>query len=233
MNIFIYSDESGVLDPKHNDFFVFGGIVFLSKDDRDVCSRKYIHAENTIRNIEHKDSSYEVKASNITNKSKNKLYRSLNQVEKFAVIINQKKLHSTLFDNKKSKQRYLDWAFKMAIKDKFVELISRGLINAKDVENLYFFVDEHTTATNGIYELREALEQEFKYGTYNFDWMHYYPPIFPNLKQVNVTFSNSEKTTLVRAADIVANHVFYLSNNFDLPLQQKNNLHIMYHPKIK
>ncbi len=109
----------------------------------------------------------------------------------------------------------------MAIKDKFVELISRGLINAKDVENLYFFVDEHTTATNGIYELREALEQEFKYGTYNFDWMHYYPPIFPNLKQVNVTFSNSEKTTLVRAADIVANHVFYLSNNFDLPLQQK------------
>ncbi len=90
MNIFIYSDESGVLDPKHNDFFVFGGIVFLSKDDRDVCSRKYIHAENAIRNIEHKDSSYEVKASNITNKSKNKLYRSLNQVEKFAVIINQK-----------------------------------------------------------------------------------------------------------------------------------------------
>ena len=29
MNIYIYSDESGVFDKEHNDYFVFGGLIFL------------------------------------------------------------------------------------------------------------------------------------------------------------------------------------------------------------
>ena len=47
MNIFVYSDESGVLDKAHNDIFVFGGIVFLSKDERDIAARKYSAAERS------------------------------------------------------------------------------------------------------------------------------------------------------------------------------------------
>ena len=35
MNIFVYSDESGVFDVAHNDFYVFGGILFLSKNEKD------------------------------------------------------------------------------------------------------------------------------------------------------------------------------------------------------
>ena len=38
MNLFVYSDESGVFDHKHNDLFVFGGLVFLSKEDKDITS---------------------------------------------------------------------------------------------------------------------------------------------------------------------------------------------------
>ena len=150
MNIFIYSDESGVLDKQHHQFFVFGGVVFLSKEDRDLWTRKYVAAEHTIRQIESKNDHEEVKASNITNKSKAKLYRSLNKVEKFGIVIRQQLLHDSLFRNKKGKQRYLDWAFKMSAKIKFEELISEGKINPEKVENLYFFVDEHTTATNGL-----------------------------------------------------------------------------------
>ena len=52
MNVFVYSDESGVFDKFHNDFFVFGGLMFLSKDDRDVWSRKYIAAEKSVRSSE-------------------------------------------------------------------------------------------------------------------------------------------------------------------------------------
>ena len=52
MNIYIYSDESGVFDQKHNDFFVFGGLVFLDKESRDNETRKYMHAERVIRDIE-------------------------------------------------------------------------------------------------------------------------------------------------------------------------------------
>lgn len=49
MNIYIYSDESGVFDYLHNDIFVFGGLIFLSKEEKDIASRKYIHAESKIR----------------------------------------------------------------------------------------------------------------------------------------------------------------------------------------
>ena len=68
---------------------------------------------------------------------------------------------------------------------------------------------EHTTATNGRYELREALEQELKTGTYNMDYSLFFPPIFTNLKSVQLTFCDSKTTTLVRAADIIANRLYY------------------------
>jgi len=38
MRIFIYSDESGVFDKKHNDLFVYGGIILLSKEQRDQAA---------------------------------------------------------------------------------------------------------------------------------------------------------------------------------------------------
>lgn len=49
MNIFVYSDESGVLDKAHNEIFAFGGLVFLSKDEKDIASRKYHAAERCVR----------------------------------------------------------------------------------------------------------------------------------------------------------------------------------------
>ena len=72
-------------------------------------------------------------------------------------------------------------------------------------------MDEHTTATSGKYELREALEQEFKNGTFNYNWAKFYPPIFPQLEGVELKFCNSSKATLVRAADVIANKIYYLA----------------------
>lgn len=230
MNIFVYSDESGVFDKFHNDFFVFGGLMFLSKDDRDVWSRKYIAAEKSVRSSEKMRTDIEVKATTISNKSKSKLYRSLNQAEKFGVVVKQKKLLDSLFDNKKGKQRYLDWAYKMSVKTKFLELIRNGQIVADNITGIYFFVDEHTTATNGIYELQESLEQEFKYGTYNYDWMTFHPPIFPNLQIVKVEYCNSSTKTLVRAADIVANHIYHEATENSGVVQNSNKLVLYYHP---
>ena len=31
MDIFVYSDESGVFDVSHNEYFVFGGLILLGK----------------------------------------------------------------------------------------------------------------------------------------------------------------------------------------------------------
>ncbi len=34
MNIYVYSDESGVFDKEHNDCFVFGGLILLGTEDK-------------------------------------------------------------------------------------------------------------------------------------------------------------------------------------------------------
>jgi len=231
MNIYIYSDESGVLDKQHNRYYVFGGLIFLSPSERETCSRRFKAAEKNVRLSEKIKPKTEVKACNIKPKSKNKLYRILKTEERFGVIINQKKLvKNELFSNKKSKQRYLDWAYKMAVKTKLQEMISQGIIDPQEVESISFFVDEHSTATNGWYELRESLEKEFKIGMWNYEHMTFHKPLFPSVKSINLQYCNSAKTTLVRAADIVANHIFYFANKNSGIINNENKLHIFYHP---
>lgn len=223
MDIFIYSDESGVFDVAHNDIFVFGGLIFLSKDERDRCARMYSSAENIIRQKENKTKAQEIKATTISNSSKGKLYRSFNNWEKFGVVINQNKILPSIFLSKKSKQRYLDYAYKIAVKRKFEALICSGDISPNEIKHLFFYVDEHTTATDGLYELKEGLEQEFRFGTYSMNYSIFYPPIFPFLQSVDVSFCNSASNTLVRAADIVSNKFYYQAQNNNIP---KSNEHL-------
>ncbi len=209
MNIYVYSDESGVFDKEHNDVFVFAGLIILGSESKEMWSRKYSAVEKITRKNEGLSSDCELKASKITNKAKGKLFRSLNDCEKFCGIINQERVLDQIFTSKKDKQRYLDYAHKITVKRAFERLIKNGKITPESVERLYFYIDEHTTATNGRYELKEGLEQEFKFGTYNWRYDKYFPPIFPNTKEVNLEFCNSKSKLLIRASDIVANKVFY------------------------
>lgn len=227
MDIFIYSDESGVFDKQHNDLFVFGGVILLSKSEKDICARKYVTAEKVIRTKENFKAEDEVKATTVTNSDKGKLYRSLNHIEKFGVIINEKQVLNNIFGAKKSKQRYLDYAYKIAIKRKFENLISRGLIEPNKVTALRFYVDEHTTATDGRYELKEALEQEFKMGTYNWNYSKFFPPLFKKLETVELQFCNSTTVTLVRSADIVANKLYYCAKTNTIDTIKKENFNII------
>lgn len=213
MNIFIYSDESGVFDVKHNDYYVFGGLIILGKREKDKWSNNYIAAEKTLRQKLNVPYHTEIKASTISNSEKNKLYRALNQCYKFGGIINQKNVHERIFDSKKDKQRYLDYVYKLSVKSALNKMIDNHIINPSQVERLYFFVDEHTTATNGKYELKEALEQELIRGTYNYHWDIFYEPLMPGVQSVDLKYCNSASTTLVRAADIVANRLYYIANN--------------------
>ena len=201
MNLYIYSDESGVFDKVHNDIYVYGGVLFLSKEDKDINARKYKHVEKVIRKSKGYYNNIELKACILENKEKSKIYRSLNKCIKFGVIVNQKNIRDEIFANKKSKQRYLDYAYKIGLKRMFEKLICEGIISADEIENIYIYVDEHTTATDGRYELKEGLEQEFKLGTFNYT--------FKNIKSVNVNYCNSNSVTLIRAADIIANSIYY------------------------
>ena len=213
MNIFVYSDESGVFDKVHNKYFVFGGLVFLSKDERDVAGRRYIGAEKVIRQSGRYDKGTELKAATINAKEKGKLYRSMNPYYKFGVIVEQSKVMDSIMADKKSKQRYLDFVLKIGVKKLLQRLIAEKVILPEEVEGMYFFVDEHTTSTNGRYELRESLEEEFKRGMFSHNFVTFFPPLFPQLKHLDLEFCNSATKTLVRAADIVANRVYHYAVN--------------------
>ena len=230
MNIYVYSDESGVFDRYHNDKFVFAGLIFLDKTSKDKMSRKYSKAEKDIRKNSRYTPEDELKASIISNKEKSKLYRSLNQCYKFAVVVDQKRVNIQIFNSKKDKQRYLDYVYKIAVKRALQNMIQRNLIVKNDVERMFFYVDEHTTATNGRYELKEGLEQEFRYGTYNTNYSIYYEPIFPSLKELKLEYCNSSSKSLIRAADIVANNVYHKAVTDQDIWEINRNMHVIIQP---
>lgn len=208
MDLYIYVDESGTFDKNHNKIFVFGGVIFLGKKDRDIAIREYCHVERTIRGNGKYIKNQELKACIITNKEKGKIFRSLNKQIKFGVVVHQRCLLDRIFDTKKDKQRYLDYAFKIGLKKCFKALIEEGTLSPTNINMMYVFMDEHTTATNGRYELREGLEQEFKSGTFNMQYDRFFPPLFPSLSAVDLQYCNSSKKVLIRAADIVANRIY-------------------------
>lgn len=211
MNIFIYGDESGVFDSVHNDTFVFGGLIFLDRKTRDEECRKFISAEKKIANLYLKNGKQaELKACRISNKHKAGLFRSTNGRIRYAFIIDQQRVNKNIFSNKKSKQRYLDYVYKVGLKQVLGKLIAKGKLDPNNVNNVYIRFDEHTTATNGRYELREGIEEEFKNGTFNFRFNTFHEPIFPNMKgTVDLGFRDSQNDTLIRASDIIANHAYF------------------------
>ena len=230
MNLYIYSDESGVFDYKHNNYFLFAGLICFSSGEKERTSRKYAHVESTMRQTNKYEDGIELKASNISNADKGKFYRSLNQNYKFCVLIKEKDLNKQIFHNKKHKQRYLDYAYKMVLKKCFEQLIEDKYIRKGKIKNVFIYADEHTTATDGKYELRENLLNEFKNGTFNVEWNKFFDPIFPCLQNVEVNFCDSNSTRLVRAADIIANHCYYLANKNKGRITDTSNMFVYYLP---
>lgn len=210
MDIYVYTDESGVFDKEHEEFYVFGGVIFLDVQQKEEVGRKYVGAEKALRKAHRKYRQGELKACKLENKHKAGLFRSLKNEIKFSIVIQQKRVLDRIYCHKKDKQRYLDYAYKIGLKRVFEQLILDNLIIPSDIENLFIFNDEHSTATNGRYELREALEAEFKYGTYNQEWNKHFPPIFDKLRSVNLFYCNSAKKSHIRMADIIANRAYYL-----------------------
>ena len=115
------------------------------------------------------------------------------------------------------------YAYKIGLKRLLEQLKKSKLLPLDDLGTLHIFADEHTTATDGRYELQEALLQEYKLGTFNMSWNSYFPPILPQLVGVETKYCNSATTTLVRAADIIANKVYFCALNGKLDELRSDN----------
>ena len=182
MNIFVYGDESGVFDKARNEVFVFGGLIFLGRDSRETAYRKFLHAERAIAPLYGDCEDGELKACRLRNKHKAGLFRSTNGFIRYAFVIDQRRVMDEIFAHKKSKQRYLDYVFKVGLKRCFGRLVAGGALDPEDVDGIYVRFDEHTTATDGRYELREGMEEEYKRGTFNYRYNTFHPPVFPAMR---------------------------------------------------
>lgn len=210
-DLYIYSDESGVFDKVHYDTFIFGGLIFTSKKSKDDATRKFLAVERRVKsqfNIKG-----EMKGSKIDNKTKYNLYRSFNIGYKFCTKVEQKRVYDQIFEDKKTKQRFLDYAYKMGLKHGIMTLIDLRKIRVDEVRNIYVYCDAHTTSTNGVYELQESLETEFKYGAFSYDFTIFHEPIFPNMGKVEVRFVDSKTSPLIRASDIISNYLYNKSKD--------------------
>ena len=206
MNIYIYSDESGVFDRNHDDYYVYGGLLFTSKEERDAAVRMYLAVEKEV--AQHYDKGIELKATTVKGKHKRRLFGATHNCCRFGGIVDQKTVNAGFYTHKKSRQRYLDFVYKLSVKNALLQLQQSGKLNLDSIERLIIYTDEHTTATDGIYELREAVYHELHIGTQNYEHNLFFPPILQNLQVVELKSCDSKQLPLVRAADIIANTIY-------------------------
>ena len=229
MELYVYSDESGVFDQAHQDFFVFGGVIFLSPKEKELAARRYASIERMIREQRpgYADGR-EIKANNLGAKWRGTVMRSMNPWIKFGVVMELKKINPWVFSSSRSKQRYMDYAYKVGLKHALSQIMKDRGVNPGQVRFVFVNCDEHSTATNGVYEMEEGLLSEFKYGTFNYSYDRFFEPLFPKVITVKVCFCSSSSTTLIRPADILANHIYHAAR--EGYQAQKRNLYLKYLP---
>ena len=218
MKLYVYADESGVFDKAHDDIFVYGGVIVLASRKEDSI-RQYLALERDIRvHSNGKLDGVELKASFLSMKDRSRVFRLIPRYGcwQFATIVDQTRALDSIYVDKKTKQRFLDYALKRAIKHGVCSLFANRVLTKSDVSAINVVVDEHSTSTNGRYNLEESINNEFRFGTYNMTWDQHFPPVFgPDFPPIPVSYVDSAKVPLVRAADVTANWVYRAERDRD------------------
>lgn len=238
MKLYIYADESGTFDKAHNDLFVYGGLVVPGDSVKRDLERKYSAIENDIRKASSRFSDNdELKARHLQMKERKRLFSLLQHSPcvQFGIVVNQGKLRDSVFATKGTKQRYLDWALKMGIKKGVLGTVEQGLMAKQDITQMVVFVDEHSSSTEGKYNLSQSIDEEFRAGTYNPDYGTYHEPVFSmGFPRIPVRYHDSRSITLIRAADITANWIFCAvrdSESYPFAMQNIESTAVLYyHP---
>lgn len=205
---FIYLDDSGVLHNNSKErFFIYAGYIFLSKIEKDAALANYRSAARQIQeslNMVNK----EAKAYILTGVQKRFLNSRLARYESFSCVVDKAHVYDSILNNKKSIHRYKDYCLKRASKNKIRDLIDRNLLDPTLPTTLRFFIDNQPTSTDGIYNLRESIKEEFQNGIANFDYGVRHEALFSGHLEVFTNFCDSSKNYLIQASDILANSLY-------------------------
>ena len=95
------------------------------------------------------------------------------------------------------------------MKSGIVDALRLQGIAASEVDAVSVVVDEHSTSIDGKYNLAESVDEELRCGMFNPTWQTSYPPVFSDwLPKIPVSYVDSSKVAMVRAADVTANWAF-------------------------
>ena len=88
---------------------------------------------------------------------------------------------------------------KLCVKRKIEDLISKGAVNANEDVEIFIYIDEQLTATNGYYNLQDSIVEELKYGIVNFNYGIVHPHVFNEKVIVHIQYC-ATNYTIVRFA---------------------------------
>lgn len=231
--VFFYFDDSGVLNTGSNQsYFIYAGYYFKSHNQKDAAKRKYVALVNKIKAKKGISKCQELKAFGSDNKTKRALFKVLEDERSVSLSVEISKLYEKFragekSEQKRSLQRYKDYVLKMAVKKAIRSLIQSCEINPNEDITINIYIDEQSTATNGLYSLKESIYEELQNGVHNYDYNRFFPPIFLGKVTVCVQYCDSSCNYLIQAADILANRI-YSSKNYKKTnlMPKKSHLHL-------
>lgn len=223
--IYINLDDSGKLTSKEM-ISVYGGIVFLSKKEKDKFITQYRSIINDIKcsycinknNCNNKCP--EIKNTNIKESDKRRIMNYIKKYYVAGLIIKNNEVYDHIKENKAAKGRFIDYSIRRLIK----EIIS-NLIDCKKLDpylpiRIIINIDEQSTKSNGYYNLKDGLIEELKYGIINFNYSKKLLPIIYNDLDIKLSYQDSGKSYVVQAADLLAGTI--RRKSIDIIKEHKN-----------
>ncbi|MDD4298613.1 MAG: DUF3800 domain-containing protein [Bacilli bacterium] len=211
--IYINLDDSGKLSEKEK-IAVYGGIVFLSKREKDKFITQYRKIINDIKcdyckNNKNKCSNKcpEVKNTNVKAPDRRRLINYIKKYYNIALIIKNEDIYDYIITNKASKGRFMDYAIRRLIKETIKKLIKIGKINPNISVRIILNIDQQSTKSNGYYNLKDGLIEELVHGIINFNYNAIHKPVLYGGLEVILRYHDSARSYAVQAADFMAGNI--------------------------
>lgn len=204
--VYINLDDSGTLTANEK-ISVYGGLVFLSKKEKDKFITQY---KKIIKDI---NCSYckvcnkkcpEIKNTNIKPSHKRRLMNYIKKYYVISLVIKNDVVYDYIKKNKAARGRFVDYSIRRMIKEIIKLLIKEKRIDAYKPIKLIINIDEQSTKSNGYYNLKDGLVEELKYGINNYNYAAVITPIIHGDLEITLAYQNSKKSYVVQAADLLA-----------------------------
>lgn len=206
--VYISLDDSGKLN-KNEKYLVYAGLYFTNQKVLEKFKAKYKNIRNDIAKKDSYSDIEELKGYTLKNNDRIRLLKFINKYETLALIVDNSKIEKEeILISKNAKGRYRDYIIKLLIKELFINLVAKKIIDPYKPIKLILNIDQESSKTNGRYNLDEGITEELAKGIINFNYGFKTAPIVFSKFEVHLYSQNSKDSIIIQASDIVANNVW-------------------------